>query len=222
MQQRNPAIRADRDVAGGGRGMRRIMIIRHAEKPGDADPDHGVSLNGVHDRHDLTVRGWQRAGALVRFFAPRQPRAADEPIAAPATIMASAAVPGSSSLRAQHTVLPLADALGIAVDATHANGEEVAVAASARAAPSTVLIAWHHNHIALLARAIGGAGIGCPRHWPDDRFDVVWVLDQARPDAPWTFVQVAQQLLAGDRADPIQAAPPSSIQNDIQLHDRSA
>ena len=48
---------------------------------------------------------------------------------------------------------------------------------------------------------------GCPRHWPDDRFDVVWVLDQAGDGAPWTFAQVPQRLLAGDRARAIDDDP---------------
>ena len=199
MRRASRAIR--RTPSGGSVGtMRRIMIIRHAEKPGDADPDHGVSWNGVHDRHDLTVRGWQRAGALVRFFAPigGPPNGR---LASPATIIASAAMVDSRSLRAQHTVLPLAVALGIAIDTRHADGEEDAVAATALAAASPVLIAWHHHHIVSLARKIGGSAIGCPRHWPDDRFDMVWVLDRSADGAPWTFAQVPQRLLAGDRAD---------------------
>ena len=181
---------------------RRIMIIRHAEKPGDADPDHGVSLYGVHDKHDLTVRGWQRAGALVRFFAPTG-AGGDPGVSVPATIMASAATPSSPSLRAQHTVGPVAAALGLQLGVAHADGEEPAVAAAAIAAPSPVLIAWHHNHIVRLVHAIGGKAIGCPAAWPDDRFDLVWILDQVEPAAPWTFSQRAQRLLPGDREQPI-------------------
>ena len=47
-----------------------IMLIRHAEKPPDAPPPHGVSAHGDHDGGSLTVRGWQRAGALVLLFTP--------------------------------------------------------------------------------------------------------------------------------------------------------
>ena len=45
----------------------KIMIIRHAEKP---PPTFGVNADGVQDKESLTVRGWQRAGALAPFFAP--------------------------------------------------------------------------------------------------------------------------------------------------------
>ncbi len=191
-----------RDMTRRATTSRRIMIIRHAEKPGDADPDHGVSLYGVHDKHDLTVRGWQRAGALVRFFAPIG-AGGDPGISVPATIMASAATPTSPSLRAQHTVRPLAAALGIGMVVAHADGEEPSIAAAAIAAPFPVLIAWHHNHIVRLVRALGGKAIECPAAWPDDRFDLVWVLDQAEPATPWTFSQRAQRLLPGDRDQPI-------------------
>ncbi len=39
-----------------------IMLIRHAEKPGG--DDGGVDQKGDADKHNLIVRGWQRAGAF--------------------------------------------------------------------------------------------------------------------------------------------------------------
>jgi hypothetical protein len=54
-----------------------------------------------------------------------------------------------------------------------------------------------------LARAIAGSHLPCPHEWPEDRFDVVWVLDRADDAGPWTFSQVAQQLFAHDRPEPI-------------------
>jgi hypothetical protein len=177
------------------------MIIRHAEKHYDGGPDRGVCIDGFHTKHELTVRGWQRAGALVRFFAPVDGAPRVEAISTPRSIFASAATPKSPSLRAQRTVEPLAAALGIEIDRRHAEGEETAVAAAALSASGPVLIAWHHTHIATLAEAIAGPGLGCPRQWPEDRFDVVWVLDQDDADGPWRFSQVAQCLFAHDRPE---------------------
>src|SRR5256885_1434292 len=51
-------------------GMLKIMIIRHAEKHQHGSRDRGVAEDGRPAHHELTVRGWQRAGALVHLFAP--------------------------------------------------------------------------------------------------------------------------------------------------------
>jgi hypothetical protein len=59
---------------------RKIMIIRHAEKPDPSANIVGVTEGGDVDKDDLTVRGWQRAGALVRFFNPVAPPAPESAI----------------------------------------------------------------------------------------------------------------------------------------------
>ena len=179
------------------------MIIRHAEKH-TGGRERGVDIDGFHTKHELTVRGWLRAGALVRFFAPVGGMPSGLPISTPRSIFASAATPGSPSLRAQHTVKPLAETLGVEIDKTYAEGEETAVAAAALAATGPVLISWHHSHIPALAKAIAGADFGCPHGWPDDRFDVVWTLDRCdETPGAWSFFQVAQCLFAYDRDEPI-------------------
>ena len=184
--------------------MPRIMIIRHGEKHANGGVERGVNLYGVHTKHELTVRGWQRAGALVRFFAPLDGMPPGLPISTPRTIFASAATKQSPSLRSQHTVTPLAEALGVEIDRTHACDEEPAIAAAALTAASPVLISWHHSHIPILAKLIGGLDLDCPAIWPEDRFDVVWILDRDDDDAgPWRFTQVPQRLFAGDRAEAI-------------------
>ena len=180
--------------------MTKIMIIRHAEKPTPDGAFRGVSICGSHDRHDLSVRGWQRAGALVRFFAPHGGSPAP-PISTPQSIFASAATPASPSLRAKHTVSPLAEVLGLAVHAYHPDGDEDGVAASILTAASPVLIAWHHHSIPELVRAIAGDVDGCPPAWPDDRFDLVWILEQTA-DERWSFSQAVQRLLAYDPVEP--------------------
>jgi len=177
----------------------KIMIIRHAEKPLDGGIERAVSLDGFHAKHELTVRGWQRAAALVGFFAPVHPMPEGHPIAPPQTIFASAANIASPSLRAQRTIEPLALKLGVTVVTDHAEFEETELAAAALAAASPALIVWHHHAIPALARRITASAIDIPPIWPDDRFDLVWVLDRAEPGGAWKFVQVAQQLFAQDR-----------------------
>jgi broad specificity phosphatase PhoE len=83
---------------------KRIMFIRHAEKPGVPGNGGGVQADGTQDDESLAVRGWQRAGALVRFFSSR-------PELKPGVIFASGLGHGSKSKRPMQTVTPLADLL---------------------------------------------------------------------------------------------------------------
>jgi len=58
----------------------RVMLIRHAEKPGGAWPGPGLTEKGEEDKESLVIRGWQRAGALALFFRAR-PRLSRSPSA---------------------------------------------------------------------------------------------------------------------------------------------
>jgi broad specificity phosphatase PhoE len=182
--------------------MHKIMIIRHAEKHQHGSHGHGVTEDGRHARHELTVQGWERAAALVRFFAPADASHKGSPIQTPRSIFASNATRQSPSLRAMHTARPLADALGIEINHDFAEGEEEGLVSAVVMAPSPVLIVWHHGGISKLAREIAGEQIGCPRQWPDDRFDVVWIVERGGVHGgAWNFSQVAQCLLPDDCPD---------------------
>ena len=179
----------------------RIMLIRHAEKPDDTDG--GVDPKGKPDKHDLIVRGWQRAGALVQFFA--NPRDPNGPVKRPATIFATEPATGSESKRPLHTVTPLAKFLNLAIDSTIAEGSEDALVNAASAANGVVVIAWHHEKIPAIANLIL-QNQTAPQKWPDDRFDVVWIFTRDLPTAPWKFAQAPQLLLAGDSPNVIKSS----------------
>ena len=198
-------VQAFADDRHGVTGMLKIMIIRHAEKHQHGSHDRGVSEDGHPAHHELTVRGWQRAGALVHLFAPPGGLPDGSRIYTPRSIFASDATRDSPSLRAMHTVGPLAAALGIPVNHAYAEDEEAALAAVVVAAPSPALIVWHHAAIPRLVTEIAGKLPGCPAHWPDDRFDLIWILERDTPRAGWSFSQVLQRLLPGDGTD---GAPP--------------
>jgi broad specificity phosphatase PhoE len=179
----------------------RIMLIRHAEKPDDKDG--GVDQKGNTDKHDLIVRGWQRAGGLVQFFA--NPRDPNGPIKRPATIFATEPATGSESKRPLHTVTPLAKFLNLNIDSTIAEGSEDAMVKAASAANSVVLIAWHHEKIPAIANLIL-QNQSAPQKWPGDRFDVVWIFSRAAASDSWTFSQAPQLLLSGDSPDVITSS----------------
>ncbi len=179
----------------------KIMLIRHAEKP--HDNVQGVTDTGADDPEELIVRGWQRSGALVRFFAPRSGIFVDQHLAQPNKIFASAVAKHSESLRPQHTVLPLATLLKLELDLSCAKGEETKLVAAALKADGTVLIAWEHEAIPTIVNAIAGDDKTCPQKWDGTRFDMVWVLDRKTNGNGWDFCQVPQMLLAADSANPI-------------------
>lgn len=171
----------------------KIMIIRHAEKPVPGQ-SKGVRQSGEDDEHSLIVRGWQRAGALIRFFM-RPEHAA---IAVPTHLIGSSHT-YDTSRRPHQTLVPLSHAMGLAVDESFTKSQEADVAARCLGLDSVVLISWHHECIPALATAIAPKA-KVPQQWPDDCFDRVWVFDAER-DGGWRFQQVPQRLLAGDAAE---------------------
>ena len=179
----------------------KIMIIRHAEKPSDDGLIAGVSQDGSPDPEGLIVRGWQRCGALVRFFKPIAGPFSNAALATPDEIFASGVGQHSTSLRPQHTVLALAEFLGKQIDLSHAKGEENALVADAFGRPGNVLIAWEHESIPAIAGQIAGTSVIYPQKWLGERFDLVWVFDRSPGAQNWTFIQVPQMLLAGDVSD---------------------
>lgn len=183
-----------------------IMIVRHAEK---AAPDRGgVDETGDDDHHSLAVRGWQRAGALVTLFAPLYRPLPEPCLARPDFLFAECAdAPGSEekhSKREEQTFVPLAEMLGIEPDFQFGKGQEAEAAAAAKGCRGSVLIAWEHKKLLELACQITSEK-RLPAEWPSDRYDLVLVF-RLQPDGEtYSFEQVPQLLLAGDRAVPLGA-----------------
>lgn len=178
----------------------KIMLIRHAEKP-LRNGGGGVNERGEADKASLSVRGWQRAGALVRLFDPIGGIWTDARVARPTHIYATRIDEDSKEVtrRPLQTVEPLALSLGLTIDDRFAEGSEQDLVADGLSRSGVVLISWTHDRVAALVDAIGA---NAPKRWPDDRFDAIWLFE---PDgAKWTFSQAPQMLLAGDRLDPIE------------------
>lgn len=197
-----------------------IMIIRHAEKPPEppaAPPPFGVTPNGTQDDHSLSVRGWQRAGALASLFVPLRPTPSS--IKTPQYIYvvkvdgddekprdAAGVRIGTKGKRAQQTIAPIAEKLGptATLNFTFDKGDEAAMIASAMACPGAVLICWVHENIPRIASQIPmDSAMTAPETWPADaqgngRFDVVWLFEFDNTAATYRFSHFPQTLLAGD------------------------
>jgi hypothetical protein len=213
-------------------GATKIMVIRHAEKPGTYN---GTAFFGVNPTGDiagkdgskqLITTGWQRAGALVTLFAP--PWGPKPGLGTPASLFASDPESGSSdtddsgpSQRPYETLTPLAATLGLTIDVHYKKSHYDKMVTKALSRDGVVLIAWQHEDIALLTKdkqpgisqsiltqtQTSGKKFNIPQSWPSGpqgaRYDLVFVFDRPTGEGPIeSFSLVAQMLLSGDAPPP--------------------
>jgi hypothetical protein len=158
-------------AAGTAELLRPIMLIRHAE-----DDERSPSLS---------ARGWQRAGALVRLFAPLDASVLRKHLALPRHIVAARS--DEHSTRALDTVQPLAEMLELPVDDSLGSDDPPAqVAQALRALDAPVLVCWRHD--AEVARRAPRRGVG-------DR-----ARRRKRPPGAGAATGAAWRSLAVDRA----------------------
>ena len=202
-------------------GATKIMVIRHAEKPGSYN---GVQYAGVNNlgtlagddgaKHLVTL-GWERAGALVTLFAaPWGPKTPS--LATPQFLFASDPIAKHDddtsdegpSQRPYETLTALAAKLSLSIDTSHGKNHYAKMVKSALACEGVVLIAWQHEDIALTAKT-GGPGISqeilaqtettgtfnIPTSWPTGpagaRYDLVFVFDRPSGSGPITGFTLA-------------------------------
>ena len=100
-----------------------IMAIRHGEKPTPDGRVAGVDLSGAPTGDELSVRGWQRAGALVPFFTA--PDGFQKPgIRRPDFLFAPGVTEHVTSVRARSTLLPLSQVIGAQISTAFHKGDE--------------------------------------------------------------------------------------------------
>ena len=184
-----------------------ILIIRHAEKPGESWRGPGLTPDGAVDDKSLVVRGWQRAGAWSALFGTGLNKA-DYP--QPSKIYAAdpAGTGGEDpSRRPWETIAPLADRLGLQVDKTYALGQEQQLVTTVLNQAGVMLIAWEHKAIVgkIVPKITNRRPLpGLPANWDRNRFDVVLRFDRASPGDSWSFRQLFPCLLSGDSTTPLE------------------
>jgi broad specificity phosphatase PhoE len=176
-----------------------IMFVRHGEKPGEGSPPHGVNHHGERDEHSLSVQGWTRAGALAGLFA-HAPSASHPHVVRPGRIFATRPTHTAKSKREMHTATPTAHRLKVHVEDSYTHGHEEHLVKAVLGRPEAALIVWHHGTLVKLVRHFPIVNIDeIPERWPDDRFDLIWVLvRQPGAERQYRFVVVPQMLLADD------------------------
>jgi hypothetical protein len=101
-----------------------ILIIRHAEKPGEIWPGPGLTREGKEDDKSLVIRGWERAGAWAALFGTQL---GAESYPKPSAIYAAnpeAVSLDETSQRPFQTVIPLSERLVITPITTYSVGQE--------------------------------------------------------------------------------------------------
>lgn len=210
----------------------KVMIIRHGEKPPVSDqppaamaadkkgetfpecvPPFGVVSCGIQDSNSLTVRGWQRAGALVRLFAPINNVFVNPLLAKPTYLYAMGAETGHS-VRPIETITPLADDLSISLNTDFAKDDEKKLWGDAKGRSGVILICWEHQNISDIVSYIpSDAPPGLT--WPGHRFDLVWVFDLDPASGCYKFTATTQQLLPGDKSHAKEAA--EAVPEDVEV-----
>jgi hypothetical protein len=203
---------------------RKIMLIRHGEKPDVHSALQGIDESGNIDPESMTAEGWKRARLLVSLFDPPSGRFRTG-LARPTMLFASK-INGDHGKRPAETLEPLASALHLAIDQSYSStktevkviptpagsGFVLAIGSTAGQIPDLVkaitakggfaLVAWRRGDIPRIAQLIA-PGAAIPVHWPAGRYDLVWVFDLNDDGTTYRFTQVPQSLLPGDVAKPI-------------------
>jgi hypothetical protein len=180
-----------------------IMFVRHGEKPGEGTKPHGVNHHGEHDGHSLSVLGWTRAGALAGLFA-HAPSRAHPHVVRPGRIIATRPTEEAKSKREIHTAAPTAKRLKLDIEDGHTHGNEAELAHEVLGRAEPTLVVWHHGTMAKIIRHFPLVNPeDVPKHWPDERFDLIWLLlRQDGEPLRYRFVAVPQMLLADDLETP--------------------
>ena len=184
-----------------------ILVIRHAEKPGESWPGPGLTEVGTTNTKSLLIRGWERAGGWSSLFGAGF-GGSDFP--QPAVIYAanpSADTGDDPSQRPFETVTPLSTRLNLSPNVTYALGQEGKLVTEIVGLTGIVLVCWEHKAIAaaIVPAILGEQNIpGLPSKWDGTRFDVVLRFDRSVPGAPWSFRQLFPRLLSGDSDLPMR------------------
>jgi len=198
---------------------RKIMILRHGEKPTTDGAPFGVAEDGTRGENAgkdlLLVRGWTRAGALAALFGSEDGPLPSPDLARPDHLFACK-VEGAGSHRPHDTLVPLSRKLGIDISDAYGQDDYAAMIADAMSRRGVALICWEHKRIELITALIPRVKGEPPDryHWPGTRFDMVFVFDRVGDE--YHFHQVPQLLLDGDSPDPIDVhkVKPADIGDD--------
>jgi hypothetical protein len=175
-----------------------IIALRHGEKPANAEQQSapldkagpGLNERGYANRHSLTIKGWQRSGALA---ATRLCGLMAAPVLSEPRSLFVPRYGHTKHHRPYQTVHALALRVGAVPETPCMAGDVDTLYTRVLACEGTVVVCWEHDALIGLAALLSDEA---PRDWPHGRFDVLWLFGPHGDAYGWR--QAAQRLLPGD------------------------
>jgi hypothetical protein len=180
-----------------------LLIIRHAEKPGENWPGPGSEFDATPDKESLVLRGWERAGAWTALFGAGL-GGTDYPTPALVYAANDSGSGDDVSKRPEETVSALSPRLGLQTNLTYAKGQEAALVKELLGLSGVVLVAWEHKAIVESIVPLIPVSSGTPpTHWNGSRYDVVLRFDRPDGGSSFAFTELFPMLLSGDSDKPL-------------------
>ena len=133
--------------------IKRIIIIRHAEKPDKGD---NLSCKGLNRALQLPDILYKKFGVPERIYTPTPNF-------------------GSSTgvVRMYQTIVPFAIKYNLKINTKYGVKDSENLADALKKQDGTVLLVWEHKAIAKIIKALGIAG---KEDWDDNDFDSIWIV----------------------------------------------
>lgn len=133
--------------------LKRVIIIRHGEKPEQGD--------------NLSCQGLNRSLQL--------PDVLNKKFGVPDYVFVPSINTGNktSTARMYQTIIPFAVKYNLTINSKYDVDDIKGLAADVLKRNGTVLLVWEHGHIDNIAKALGVQ----TSKWPGDDFDSIWIID---------------------------------------------
>ena len=135
--------------------LQKVVIIRHAEKPGNGD---NLSCKGFNRSLQLPAVLYSKFQTPSKIFVPSIDNAKS-----------------ASHLRMLETIIPFAVKYNISINSKYDVDNVKDMVDAILKMNGYVLVVWEHDKIDNLAKALGADAKG--KKWNDNDFDSIWIID---------------------------------------------
>jgi hypothetical protein len=134
--------------------LKRVIIIRHGEKPDNGD---NLSCQGLNRSLQLPEVLHQKFGMPDFIFVPSINTGKK-----------------TSTARMYQTVVPFAVKYNMTINTKYDVDDTKGLAKDVLGRSGTVLLVWEHDHIDNIAKELGVQNVS---KWPGSDFDSIWIID---------------------------------------------